>query len=366
MRSPDLIGPDRLEELLRGAAAEGEREARLQGLVRELRAELPAAPPSVRTHVRSLRQPAGKSRWITWRRAALVLVPAALAAAGALLIPQGDSVENRGAPPLREALTPPSAGLGITPSESSGDQRSALAVPPASGRIQEIDVSLEVRVPDRRRLEEANADATRIARELGGYVVTASFGTGTAEGSADLAVKVPASRVQDAVARFSELGTVTGQQIAIQDRQAELDARTARIQRLRRSLRITELKLRNPNLTPEQRLDLQLQRERQQGLLDELLRANRRVLRETRMADVNLALHTRPAPAKEEGGGKIGDAVGAALDLLTVAGAALIFLAIVLAPLLALGLLVWLVLRAGRRRRDERLLEAPRPHAPPS
>jgi hypothetical protein len=366
MRSPDLIAPDRLEELLRGAAAEGEREARLQGLVRELRAELPTAPPSVRARVLSLRQPVPKSRGITWRRAVLVFVPAALAAAGALLIPERDSNGDRQAVVRERVLPAPSANFPITPSESSGEQRSALAVPPRSDRVQEIDVSLEVRVPDRRRLEEANADATRIARELGGYVVTASFGTGTAEGSADLAVKVPASRVQDAVGRFSELGVVTGQKIAIQDRQAELDARTARIQRLRRSLRITELKLQATDLTPEQRLDLQLQRERQRGLLDDLLRANRRVLRATRMADVNLALHTRPAPAKEEGSGKIGDAVGAALDLLTVAGAALIFLAIVLAPVLALGLLVWLLLRAGRRRRDERLLEAPRPHAPPS
>jgi hypothetical protein len=318
-----------------------------------------------------LREPAIRSTWITWRRAAVVLVPAALAAAGALSIPQSNpsgnhEARNREAASTARDFAPPKSSLGITPSASSGEARSALAVPAPSGRVQEIDVSLEVRVPDRRRLEEANADATRIARELGGYVVTASFGTDTSEGRAELAVKVPASRVQDAVGRFSELGTVTGQKIAIQDRQAELDARTARIQRLRRSLRITELKLRNPNLTPEQRLDLQLQRERQQGLLDELLRANRRVLREARMADVNLALHTRAAPAKEVGGGKIGDAVGAALDLLTVAGAALIFLAIVLAPALALGLLVWLALRVSRRRRDERLLEAPRPHAPPS
>ena len=62
MPSPDLIAPDRLEELLGGALPEAEREARLQGLVRELRADAPAAPAPLRARVRALEeQPARRA-----------------------------------------------------------------------------------------------------------------------------------------------------------------------------------------------------------------------------------------------------------------------------------------------------------------
>ena len=56
MPAPELIAPDRLEELLGGALPEGEREARLQGLVRELRAEAPPAPPTLLERVREIGQ----------------------------------------------------------------------------------------------------------------------------------------------------------------------------------------------------------------------------------------------------------------------------------------------------------------------
>ena len=58
MPAPDLIAPDRLEELLGGALPEGEREARLQGLVRELRAEAPPVPPTLLERVREIGQAA--------------------------------------------------------------------------------------------------------------------------------------------------------------------------------------------------------------------------------------------------------------------------------------------------------------------
>ncbi|MGH3019529.1 MAG: hypothetical protein ACRDNR_05135, partial [Gaiellaceae bacterium] len=54
MPSPDLIAPDRLEELLGGAVPEGEYEARVQGLVRELRLGGAAAPASLRARVTAL------------------------------------------------------------------------------------------------------------------------------------------------------------------------------------------------------------------------------------------------------------------------------------------------------------------------
>ncbi len=82
MPAPELIAPDRLEELLGGALPEGEREARLQGLVRELRAEAPPAPPTLLERVREIGQQPPRRRRVTFlpRRqvlalAALIVVP---------------------------------------------------------------------------------------------------------------------------------------------------------------------------------------------------------------------------------------------------------------------------------------------------
>ena len=86
MPSPDLIAPDRLEELLGGALPEAQREARLQGLVREMRAGAPAAPAPLRARVRALEeQPVRRRRALPRRRTALAraVVIAAGAAVGA-------------------------------------------------------------------------------------------------------------------------------------------------------------------------------------------------------------------------------------------------------------------------------------------
>ena len=99
MPSPDLIAPDRLEELLGGALPEAEREARLQGLVRELRADAPAAPAPLRARVRALEeQPARRRRALPRRRTALALafVLVAIAAVGAgLALRDGRRADGR-------------------------------------------------------------------------------------------------------------------------------------------------------------------------------------------------------------------------------------------------------------------------------
>jgi hypothetical protein len=78
MPSPDLIAPDRLEELLGGALPEGEREARLQGLVRELRAEAPPAPPTLLARVREIGQERPRRRRIDFLPRRRVVALAAL------------------------------------------------------------------------------------------------------------------------------------------------------------------------------------------------------------------------------------------------------------------------------------------------
>ena len=63
MPTTDPLAPDRLEELLGGAVPEGEREALVQGLVRELRAGATVAPAPLRARVGELsEQPVRRPR----------------------------------------------------------------------------------------------------------------------------------------------------------------------------------------------------------------------------------------------------------------------------------------------------------------
>ena len=84
MRSPDATDVERIEGLLRGMPPETEREAHLEGMIRELRSVSPRASHELRERVRTLREPEVR-RSLGWRPV-LVLVPVALAFAGAALL----------------------------------------------------------------------------------------------------------------------------------------------------------------------------------------------------------------------------------------------------------------------------------------
>ena len=92
MRSPDATDVERIEGLLRGMPPETEREAHLEGMIRELRSVSPRASHEVRERVRTLREPE-RRRSLGWRPA-LVLVPLALAFAGAIIVGGGDHGSN--------------------------------------------------------------------------------------------------------------------------------------------------------------------------------------------------------------------------------------------------------------------------------
>jgi ferric-dicitrate binding protein FerR (iron transport regulator) len=78
MRTPDLA-PDRLEELVGGAPPDTDAEARVERLVRELRAGAPVASRELRERVRAVdKTPAPRRRpptaALAFAAAALVLV----------------------------------------------------------------------------------------------------------------------------------------------------------------------------------------------------------------------------------------------------------------------------------------------------
>jgi hypothetical protein len=226
---------------------------------------------------------------------------------------------------------------------------------------------MEVRLLGADELSAASAEAMAITRELGGWVAASDIDTEGNEGRAELALRVPVGRVEDAVVRLGELGTVTGQRVATVDLQTGIDQRDLRIVRLERAISELQLKLASGTLSPEEELRARLQVERHENAIEDLERANLAAQREAATSELALVLHTREAAAKEEKDetGAAG-AAGDALDFLAAAGTIALFLVIVLSPVVLLLVLLWLGFRARSRRVEARLLERADPASPPS
>jgi hypothetical protein len=398
MPSPDLIAPDRLEELMGGAVPEGEHEACVQGLVRELRVGGTPAPASLRARVAALGDEAPRRRAALPRRRpalALALVLVAVAGIGAGLALRDDGAPGSGdgsaldAPASGAPAAPaPTTGMPTNPElsgqgslfveDDSAGERTALKrtqsgrelvggerVDPR--RATDVDVLVELRLSDADELAAAAGEAMAITRGLGGWVAGSDVDSSGREGEAELQLRVPVGRVEDAVVRLSELGTVTGQRMETVDLQAGIDRRDRRIEQLGRAIRIGQLRLESGTLDPEERLLLQIRLERQRAARADLRRANIRDRREAAKSELTLLLHTREAPVEaEKDEGQAAGAARDALRLLGDIGVVALFLAIVLAPLLLLAVLVWLALRSRSRRIETRLLDRPEPAGPQS
>ena len=381
MPTPEPVTADRLEELLGGAAPTHEPEVRLQGIVRALRTEAPAAPDELRARVVAGDAPrSARLRRPTWRRVALVAVPAAAAfAATSFLVSGTDDAPRRDAAAsapsetvagaaATESLTtraPDSesknAYLEEALSTSGGTERAKFTSPlPDTARARDVDMALELRLRDADELSAAANDAMRISRELGGFVAASRVDTRWGEGTADITLHVPVRRLEDAVVRLSTLGTITAQDVTIQDLQRRLDQRTRRIELVQRAIRADELRLESGTLDPEERLEVELRLERSRALLRDLRRQRAALLRRAATAEIDLTLHTRAAAAAPDAGGAAG-AARDAFDLLGRAGTGLVFSAILVGPLLLVLTAAWLAFSRRSRRRDERLLGEPRP-----
>jgi Domain of unknown function (DUF4349) len=394
MPGPDLIAPDRLEELLGGALPEGEREARLQGLVRELRAEAPPAPPTLVERVREIGQQSPRRRRISLLPRRQVLVLAALvvclgAVAGLLATVEGGGHDDDSADGAAAAET--TAGVTVeaeaAPTEElSGGfslRRTSKAPTPATlgnpdtfaaeppnvppNRATDVNLWMELRLADAEELSDAANESMAITRELGGWVAASDIDTQGREGRAELALRVPVRRVEDAIVRLGALGTVTGQEVETIDLQAAIDRRELRIESLLRAIRVLELRLETEELTPAEELKLRLDLEDRRNRLQNLRRENRTDQREAATSELSLVLHTREAPAaaQEDEGGAAG-AADDALRFLEDAGAIALFLVIILSPVLLLAVLLWIALRSRTRRIETRILERQAPAAPPA
>ncbi len=217
---------------------------------------------------------------------------------------------------------------------------------------------MTLRVKDADALTDRTNEAMRVVRSYGGYVASVEQSTLAGQpGRAELALRVPVSRVEAVLVRLSALGAVTERHLSIRDLEQVVRQQRARIVQLRlRVGRLTET-LRG-SLAPDVRLRLQLQLEEARRQLSSATGSNRTTLRDAALSRVSLTLTTQKAvgATKKGGAGRIERAARDAGSFLAAAGAVVLYLLIVLSPLFVLALLAAWGTRLYRAREQRRLL----------
>jgi hypothetical protein len=326
---------------------------RFEKLAEELRAARPVAPEPLRARVHSLepRSRRGLELDFPWRRLVPAVAVAALAAAvgvaGVLGIVHGS------AKPQRAALAPQtqkthrsvekgSAARGQIQRADKSFQPFSRAVTgaprPASGRLQQYDAALRVRVRDQEELSNRTQDALRLTRKLGGYVVWANYAAPSSSGNSNLSLRIPIEHVQAAIAAFSGYGTLVRQRIVLKDLQQRVDDLAARIKRLSSKIARGEGNAQD------------------RARLAQLLRSRSATVKRAQMASVALTMvvgHKAPAAPAGRFHRTISDAGSVLVRELEL----LLYSLVVAGPLLAIGGAATLAGRSVRRRSDQRLLE---------
>lgn len=258
---------------------------------------------------------------------------------------------------LEPPAPPPPPGSAVGGGFAAPTPEKAAPVPSTS-RAQDYSSRIRLHVDDPDELSEAVQSAIRSTRQLGGYVTYVDYGTsGSKDGQATLAVRIPVGRVQTAIARFSELGTILEQQTEIVDLQARIDRITRDIQNRRDRIAKLEAELKDPTLSDAARDRLEARIVQAKRGLANATRDRTGVLRQSRYAKLDLAFTTEkrnePAPPPSDLRKTLDDAVG----ILAAELGVLLYALIAGAPFILLALLAWLGARALRRGANERVLE---------
>jgi hypothetical protein len=327
-----------------------------ESIVRELRALRLDAPPALRERVRALGEPPPRRSFpaVPWRRSLLVLAPACVLAVLVAAVVHGVTSSDRtttsvvageaGGGAARDQLLSPSLGF----------------LPPDSGRRQDYEASMTLRVKDLDALTAQTNEAMRIVRSFGGYVASVQQSTAAGKpGQADLVLRVPVGRVETALVQLSALGTVLDRRLSIVDLEQTLRQQRARIVRLKVFIARAVEQLKG-DLPADVRLRLQLQLQAARADLARATRAHGSTLNQAALSRIALTLTTQQtaAPTPKAGTGRWERAARDAGAFLADAGAVVLFLLIVLSPVLVLILACALGWRAYRRREERRLLAA--------
>jgi hypothetical protein len=301
----------------------------------------------------------------------LVVVPAAaalaLASAGVLGLARSDgNGEATRQPDTSYGQLEAQGAQKAAPQESLPLQGAADAATPsatapgslASGdRAQRVTATMTLEVEDSDGVGDSAQKAIALTERLGGHVVGSNVVTG--EGAnAQLTLRVPVARVQDAIAGLSALGTIVSQQVSTQDLQADLDRLERRERSVRAQIALLVARLESDSLDAGQR---DVFEGRLKSLRNEL-----RALRlgiagtssEARMATIEIAVVTPEGSAVAPVPSRLDRALDEALNVLVWEAVVALAILIVALPFALVALAVWLGNRLYRRREDDRLLTA--------
>lgn len=335
-------------------------------VVAELRAVRLTAPEPVREQVRLIAD-AGeprRPRLVTRRRVLLLALPVAAAVAAAIVVtrPSGTS-----APPERVGLqlqlgahgqatgtavpattsTPSSFAPRTAP--NAGAARSAPIVPaPSQKRLQRYRASLSLRLASGDAVSNAVHRALAITSSLGGYPLSVQASTAGRRATAQLQLRIPRTKVQQAIAELSALGTITAEQVDLQDLQTGVNATDRTIARLQR--RLAQLRGEPQSVARDRQIASVTAR------IQSLQRSERATARAAAYATVDLTLATPapPAPVHHRHGPLHG--LGIAFHWIGIGAVYALALGLPAALIVLLG---WLAVRAIRRRREAALLSRP-------
>src|SRR5258708_31991060 len=192
-----------------------------------LQSHAPHAPERLRARVAEL-APAPHRRI----RRAFVLVPVAVALAVAAAVVHG--IVGSGSHTARHDLalegqvhaSAPTrrVGAGAALTWTTATQAQFAPSVGSGGRLQHTEASLQVRVPDVKRLGAVTTAATQIATSLGGYAQSVVYRTPEGGGGASfLELRVPAQNVRVALTKLAALGTLVSQQLSVNDLQHDFE-----------------------------------------------------------------------------------------------------------------------------------------------
>jgi hypothetical protein len=310
-------------------------------LVAELRAAHVEAPSEVRERVRLIAAAApAPRRRITWRRTVVVVVPVAAAIAATIVFTRPAEHPQV----ARELHTP--AAIDRARAQTHGAAAKAFALPSATGRVQDYDATLSVRVEHAKDVSDGVKRALRIAASLGGYSASVHAETSGSRAVADLKLKIPRRHVQAAMARLSQLGTITDENVSTVDKTASLNATDRQIARLQKQLATLRADPQSPENT---RRILALEQQ-----IVRLQRSEATTRLSAHYATVDLHLETPVVAVTPKHGHGPLHGLGVAFRWI---GIGAVYAFALGGPVVLLLLLLWLGVRVVRRRRENTLLE---------
>ena len=362
-----------LEAALTGHPA---AEPELAALVRDVRAEAPAMAPDFRARL-DRRVERGFERALPRRRLhslrpmipALAVAGCVLAALVAVVVSAGggsnDNASSAGgtAAPLaaQEQSSDSARSSGGSGSAGTASSGSALATPapsaPARQRRVERSTRLELTTTD---VQAASDGVVRATQATGGFVQSSQVSTGDGRSTASFVLRVPTSRLDDALARLTRLGHVRSLQQSADDITNVYNGASTRLAEARAERRAL-LRALSKATTAAQITSLRARIADNRRALQRDQRALDAVRNRANYATIGLevtGVARKHATVPSGGSWTPGDAAHDAVRVLEVsAGVALIALA-VLVPLSLVGAAGGFAAVAVRRRRREAALSS--------